>query len=269
MKLTRRNFLGLVGAFGLGGCAGRRRLGLGGSPGRLTFAAINDVHVLDTRSTTIVNRAVKGINANPDVAFTVVLGDVATDGKLEELRLARMCFDGLERPWFAVPGNHDVFTRAENIYANYMNAFDGMNWLEQDEGWLFMGFNSCEGDGSDVTVSREQMNWIAKRLKKIRQGRPIALFAHHPFNPTSKAYRVINAEEVLGLFSGHNLKLVATGHYHGNQIEGRDSVLFTTTACCSTTRPNFDGTEEKGYRLFHLDGEDIDTEFVEVSVVGT
>ncbi len=269
MELTRRNFLGLAGALGLAGCAGRRRLGLGGSPGRLTFAAINDVHLLDARSTTIVNRAVKGINANPDVAFTVLLGDIATSGKPGELRLARMCFDGLELPWFAVPGNHDVFMRTENIYANYMNSFDRMNWIERDEGWVFMGFNSCEGAKSTTTVGPNQMDWIAKRLKRIRRGRPIALFAHHPFNPTSKAYRVINAEEVLGLFSRHNLKLVATGHYHGNQIEGRGGVLFTTTACCSTTRSNHDGTEAKGYRLFHLDGEDIETEFVEVSVAGT
>jgi len=268
MKLTRRDFLGMIVAFGLGGCAGKGRFGLSRSPGRLTFAAINDVHVLDARSTTIVNRAVNSINANPAVAFTVILGDIATDGKLDELQLARLCFNGLEHPWFAVPGNHDVFTRAENIYANYLNTFDRMNWLERDEGWVFMGFNSCEGAKSDVYVSAEQMDWLARHVKKIPRDRPIALFAHHPFNPTSKAYRVINAEDVLQLFSGHNLKLVATGHYHGNQVEGRDGVLFTTTACCSTTRTNFDGTEEKGYRLFHLDGEDIDTEFVEVSAAG-
>ena len=79
-------------------------------------------------------------------------------------------------------------------------------------------------------------------------------------------YRVKNADEVQGLFAGHNLKLAAAGHWHGNQEESRDGVLFTTTACCSSTRDNFDGTKPEGYRLLHLspDGT-VQTEFAEVS----
>ena len=65
MRLSRRQFVGLIGAAGLSGCA---RLGLDkvadkvksvdmmpGSPGKVTFAAIGDIHVLDARSTGIVN----------------------------------------------------------------------------------------------------------------------------------------------------------------------------------------------------------------------
>ena len=60
------------------------------------------------------------------------------------------------------------------------------------------------------------------------------------------------------------LRIAAAGHWHGNQEETRDGVLFTTTACCTSTRNNFDGTPEKGYRLFHLAGDSVATEFVEV-----
>ena len=66
------------------------------------------------------------------------------------------------------------------------------------------------------------------------------------------------------VFAGHNLKFVAAGHYHGNQVEEHNGVLFTTTACCSTTRDNFDETPEKGYRLFHVTKDAIETEFVAV-----
>jgi 3',5'-cyclic AMP phosphodiesterase CpdA len=257
-----------VGALGLGGCARAKELTERidpRSPGRLTFAAINDVHVLDARSTAIVGGAVQSINANPDIAFTVILGDIATDGELTELKLARHAFDRLEQPWFAVPGNHDVYMKAKDIYSNYRLAFGRIAWVEEDEGWVFMGIDTCEGAGSNVTVRREQLKWIEANLERIRPSRPIALFGHHPFNPHTKAYRVKNADEVLGLFSDHNLKLVAAGHYHGNQVERQDGILFTTTACCSTTRGNFDGTDARGYRLFHLDGETVETEFVEVS----
>jgi len=264
MRLNRRQFIGLLGALGLTRCA-RTKPFLGSRDARdTTFAAINDLHVLDMRSTSIVNRAVHQINDDERIAFTVVLGDIATDGKLTELKLARTALDHLERPWFAVPGNHDVDMTSANIFGNYERTFELGNWREDEWNWAFVGFDSCEEAKSDVTVRPDRIEWLQQVATKIKPDRPIALFAHHPFNPNTKAYRVINAEEVLAIFAGHNLKLVACGHYHGNQVEERDGVLFTTTACCSTTRGNFDETTARGYRLFHLDGEDIETEFVEV-----
>ncbi len=267
MKLTRRQFIGLLGAFGAGSCA--RIKGVDWDLGRgqgdaFTFAAINDIHVLDARSTAIVNRAVKSINGNRDVCFTVVLGDLATDGKLPELNLARESLDKLERPGFVVPGNHDVDPTCKNIFGNYERNFGECTWTEQDNGWAFIGLDSCEGTGSDVSVQPGRVAWLEQQVMRIKPGQPIALFAHHPFNPHTKAYRIKNADQVLDLFDGHNLKLAATGHYHGNQVEEQDGILFTTTACCSSTRGNFDNTSAKGYRLFHIDGEAIETEFIQV-----
>ena len=265
MKITRRNFigLGLLGALGAGanapaGLLGRKR------KGPFTFAAINDLHVLDARSTAIVNRAVNQINADAHIEFTAVLGDVATGGELIELNLVKKSLERLERPCYVVPGNHDVEPGAANIYANYEKAFECCNWRYSDNDWAFIGLDSCEGAASDVSVQPNRMQWLYGQLRNVKRTRPIALFAHHPFNPNTKQYRVKNADEVLALFSSHNLKLVACGHWHGNQVERKDGVLFTTTACCSTTRTNFDGTEARGYRLFHLDGGEVTTEFVEV-----
>ena len=163
-----------------------------------------------------------------------------------------------------MPGNHDVYMKSKNIYGNYQSAFGDVNWDEQQDGWVFLGLDSCEGPSSNVTVRAGQMDWLRWQLDHINKRRPIALFAHHPFNPNTKNYRVKNADEVVGLFREHNLKLVASGHYHGNQVETAGGVLFTTTACCSTTRTNFDDTKAKGYRLFHLTRDAVTTEFVEV-----
>jgi len=273
MPFTRRQFLGLVGLAGLSSCArnpvARIKPHIPLMDDRpVAFAAINDTHVLDARSVAIVNRAVASINANPDVRFTVVLGDLATDGLLPELQLAKASLARLEKPCFAVPGNHDVNAGAADIYGNYARTFGDSNWRQEEEGWVFIGLDTCNGTASDVTVPAERVAWIEKRLRRIGEKRPIALFTHHPFNPNTKAYRVANADDVLACFAGHNLRLVASGHYHGNQVEERDGVTFTTTACCSTTRDNFDGTKEKGYRLFRLDGETLTHEFVPVQANG-
>ena len=267
MHLTRRQFIGLMGALGVTSCARNPKDVIAdiGSDGTFSFAVVGDLHILDIGSTAIVNRAVKDINSRKDIAFTVIAGDLATDGKLPELKLAQDSLDRLERPWFVIPGNHDVDPTNADEYANWKTTYGKTNWEDSGRGWAFIGLDSCDGTKSDVAIRPEELEWLDKRLNGINNQRPIALFVHHPFNPNSKAYRVSNADEVLARFENHNLKLVASGHYHGNQVEERDGTLFTTTACCSTTRPNFDGTEAKGYRVFHVTADHaLETEFVEV-----
>lgn len=46
-------------------------------------------------------------------------------------------------------------------------------------------------------------------------------------------------------------RLSGAPHWHG-QVERANNVLFTTTACCTPMRGNFEDTKEKGYSLFHL-----------------
>lgn len=265
MVLSRRQFLGLIGALGLSSCkhANVPLIG-GGSKGPFTVAAMNDLHLLDARSAAFVNHAVEQINATPDVRFTVVIGDLTSNAKLSEFNLAKASLDRLKMPYFAVPGNHDVQGGAANPFANYLKDFNERNWVHDEGGWSFIGLDSCEGTSSDVTIGTEQMEWLKKHVRKIGPNRPMGLFAHHPFNSKTK-YRVKNAEDVLALFADHKLKFVACGHWHGNQVEEQNGILFTTTACCSSTRTNFDDTSAKGYRLFHLDGDKVTTDFVEVS----
>ncbi len=267
MNISRRQFIGLMASMGAASCAKMDLESVKAivtNDDTFTFAAIGDIHVLDARSTGIVNKAVGMINATEAAQFTLMLGDLATDGRLPEFRLAKNSLDRLARPYFTIPGNHDVDMTLANPLDNFTKSFDWENWDEDRGGWVFLGLDSCNGTASDVTIRPDQVEWLTAQLGKIGGDRPIALLSHHPLNPNTKQYRVKNAEDVLALFKNHNLKLVASGHYHGNQQEERDGILFTTTACCSTTRPNFDGTTSKGYRLFHVDKETITTEYVEV-----
>jgi 3',5'-cyclic AMP phosphodiesterase CpdA len=269
MKLTRRQFIASMGAMGLTGCARIKEplerltpdFAFGGK-GPIAFAAINDPHLLDARSTALLNRAVGMINELPEVRFTVLLGDAATSGRLPELLLAKTCLDKLDQPWLAVPGNHDVEGRAVDPYGNYDRALGARQWVRDEGGWVFMGIDTCNGTASDVTLPPDRIDWIRERLDHLGKDKPIALLTHHPFNPNTKAYRVKNADEVLALFAEHRLRLVASGHYHGNQIEEQDGVLYVTTACCASTRGNFDETKEKGFRVFRLDGDSVSHEFM-------
>ncbi|HOT52009.1 MAG TPA: metallophosphoesterase, partial [Candidatus Hydrogenedentes bacterium] len=224
-----------------------------------------DLHISDARSMAPVCKAAGQIAATRDVRFVVVAGDLATDAKLSELNMAKEALRNLQVPCMAVPGNHDVEPRAARPFGNFENVFGPLHWVRDQNGWTFIGLNSCEGASSNVTIPSSELNWLRKRVKAIKSNRPIALILHHPLNPNTKAYRVKNADAVLDIFSGKNLKLAAAGHYHGNQVEEHNGVLFTTTACCSSTRGNFDNTTAKGYRLFTFDGDSVSGEFVEVA----
>lgn len=263
-QLTRRQFLG-AGAAGLW-ATGYALADNAANDGIFTFAAINDTHVKDEASVEIVERAAAQINADSRIRFVTVLGDIGTDGTRTEMTLARDGLANIERPCFAVPGNHDVAMGEEDIYANYKDAFGPVHWVHEQYDWTFIGFDSCEENKSYVTVADAELAWLERQIAAIDPDRPIALFCHHPLNPNTRNYRILNADDILALFKGHALRIAAAGHWHGNQLETENNILFVTTACCATTRGNFDNTEERGYRLFHLKGETVHTEFVEVAV---
>jgi Icc protein len=266
MKLTRREFIGLLGALGLSSCATPHIPLVGTDKKPFKIAALNDLHLLDARSKALVDKAVEQINATKDAQLVVVIGDLCSTARLSEFNLAKDSLRRLRIPYKAVPGNHDVEPRAAHPFGNFEKVFGPVHWVHEHGVWTFIGLNSCEGTSSDVTIPDGELDWLRKKVKDISNERPIGLFLHHPLNPHTRAFRVKNAEQVLGLFAGKKLKLAAAGHYHGNQVEERDGVLFTTTACCSAKRDNFDGTKTKGYRLFAFDGDAVTSEFVQVAV---
>lgn len=287
MKFNRRDFLGLAAALGVSAAAEAEITFLKKlkpkfldkikppslkkldpkflhAPGRFTFVAINDIHLADAKSTGLINRAIDQIKADNEVKFVVVLGDITSSGQVEEFRLAKQSLDRLDKPYFCIPGNHDCTPGTADPLANFRAACGEPQWVQKDKGWTLIGLDTSEPGQVDGTVSPERIAWLQKVLEHTSESRPIALFTHHPLNPSTKGDRLKNADEVLGLFKGHALKLVASGHFHGNQAEVKDGALFMTTACCASSRGNHDNTKEKGYARIVFNKDQVDHQFVEV-----
>ena len=220
-----------------------------------TFAQASDVHLTDTKSVEILNDGVDRINADPRVAFSLWLGDLTQNSDADAMALARMGLSRLTRPHYALRGNHDV------AGGHFEREFGPLNRTFEFGGWKFILLDS---NPEHLPFSEDRLLWVREVLEATDPAQPLVLCTHHPLYPNTAAYLAPGAAEVIALFSGHNLKAALSGHYHANQEEVVDGVLYTTTACLATTRGNHDGTTLRGYRLFHCTEDGMTTEFVTV-----
>ncbi len=218
------------------------------------FAQASDLHITDTRSVELLNRAVDQLNADPRLQFSLWLGDLTRGSTPDEMVLARLALDRLERPRYTVRGNHD---QAAGVYEA---QFGPLNQVFEAGGWKFILLDTNPGD--DVALRESSLAWLRAQLAATPAATPLVLCTHHPLMPHTKRYRLAGADEVLKLFAGHNLKACLAGHFHGNQEEVVGGVLFTTTQCLSSTRGNHDGSDGHGYRLFQCRDGQITTSFV-------
>lgn len=273
MSISRRHFLGFSALAGLAGCARIKQSRIGQltpdfsfrGDGTVRFAALGDLHIRAARDVGILGRAVNEINNDKTIDFAVVLGDLTAGGTLAEMNLVYQALGRLEKPYYVIPGEHDINPATADGYEFYTRTFGRTQWKHVVDGWVFIGLDTCNGNADDVTVPADRLEWLQGQLNHTDKKKPIVLLTHHPFGPGTKAHRVANADEVLDLFRDHQLRVVASGHYHGNQVEERDGIVFTTTASCSRAVENDDGTKEKGYRVFTLTGDNVEHEFVAIS----
>ena len=273
--LTRRSFLkttaiGIVGANIPSLMTGYASLT--GACGRLSapvkIISVGDMHLTNQTSMIYPRKAIKAMN---DEGGDLVLasGDFGSMPTRSELEFARDVLDGLNVPYYPVPGNHDALFSGEKEETLFREVFSlkENNYHFVQKGIRFIGIgHGCGSDFKNNSVRPAVMAWLKKTLTTIRNDQPIIFFSHYPFAKGVNG-RTNNADDVHELFNGKKLLAMISGHFHGNTAVRKNGILMTTTACCSSTRNNHDGTTAKGYRVFRVDeGLNITTEFKEVKI---
>ena len=218
MHVTRRTFLGAMGAAGAAlVCGGRGAAARAAQKPNLLVAFISDTHLaIEGRGDASKRMAdmVAEISASP-AELVICLGDLVDTGPKHEPQYAEWMkiAKGLARPFYAVPGNHD----SAEFFKKYVRP--DTDYVVDRGGYRFVLFLDVVAPSHDGSVTAAQLEWIAARVDEAaKAGRRVILCAHvhrHPCQAPDTPWYVKTLEKefaalleakrgtILAMFSGH------------------------------------------------------------------
>jgi Icc protein len=168
-----------------------------------------------------LNRHVGG-----SVDFVYLPGDNADDGTDEQFELVRGGLDELQLPWRVIPGDHDFKPRSLESYYSGLHV-PKLPRAEDIRGslCLFLDVVSHGSGGPDFRLGAEQFEWLRDRLADAqRDGKNCAVFMHaYPADLGE------DAERLSRLLDASNVRLVAMGHTHYNEIAHDGRTIYAAT----------------------------------------
>ncbi len=257
---------------------------------------MTDIHLQPERKAVEgFTQAIGEVNRlNPD--FVITGGDLILDalgqtyGRADSLyNLYQSTVSKLNMPVYNTLGNHEIYGIYDKANADPAHPEYGEKMFEKRLGksyysftygdYKFMVLNSVEDTRKSRyigMIDTVQMAWIKNELAATDTTVPIILSTHIPFltvynqiyNSTTRANDsslvVVNAKEVLDLFSRHRLILVLQGHLHTVEDIHVNGTHFITGGAVSGrwwTGPNL-GFEE-GFLLIELEHGSLKWKFVD------
>jgi 3',5'-cyclic AMP phosphodiesterase CpdA len=192
---------------------------------------------------TLLKRAVAQLNAEKDLGFVVLTGDLLAQADALSLDRAKAILDELAVPYYVVLGDHDgpapsadpaALSRTSIIWAFQGHGFDGPEGYWSREiipGLVLVGLDTAAGGRGGGHVDARQLDWLDRTLAEYKD-KAVLVAAHHgllPIHPLDEgsAWRdllVDNAEAVRQVLAKHaNVLAVLTGHHQlaDGRVSGR------------------------------------------------
>ena len=176
----------------------------------LRVAFLTDIHVTPGNvQDSLFRVAVDEINASP-CDIVIFGGDLTNLGSDAELEYVHGLISRLEKPWHAVPGNHET-TWSESACTTFARIFghDGRTAFRAGD-YLFLGYASGPFMKMAMgAVRTEDLAWLAVEAAKARPGQRIVSLCHYPLNND-----LTNRTEVTATLRRLGIPLTLFGHYH-------------------------------------------------------
>ena len=254
----------------------------------MKIAVLSDPHIGSTNSVFVPNweKVVSHVNARDDIDLAVILGDITLLGseQAEDLRFGRNALNALNKPWLALPGNHDVGDISRNSHqpanadrlADWEALYGPWHWQSDlIPGWRLIGLNSqIIGTG----LPEEQLQWeTLERALAMRARLKLVLLMHMPLfledweEADRPAWALMGGgrNRLRRLIEEHDIRAVVTGHMHRVVQFDLPQTRFIWCAASSfltydKSMPAQPGAALLGLTILTLDDEEIRAEFVEL-----
>lgn len=216
--------------------------------GTFHFALVTDTHIGGTGADEDLRRTVDDINASDSLAFVIISGDVTEFGSDSELLLAKEILDGLRKPWYIIPGNHDT-KWSESGANSFRKIFGAEAFAFRHNGWLFLGTNSGPnmrmGPGQ---IPRENIVWLDSVLS-VPANRELRIITvnHYPLDSGLN-----NWYELTDRLRKLDTRLALCGHGHSNRVlnfEGIPALMGRSNLRA--------GKEYGGYNIMTIRGDSL------------
>ena len=211
----------------------------------ITFAFLADTHIGTAIGANDLRNSVRDINEQKDIDFVILAGDATEYDLAGELDTVKKIMSELKVPYHVIPGNHELKWSSSGG-EKFKKLFGDDKFNVAYGGYRFIGVNQGPlmrmGEGF---IAREDINWIRKALKNMKNKRqPVFFVTHYPVNHT-----VTNAYEYLELIKHYNAQAILHGHGHGNRHNNYSDVEGIMG------RSNLSRGGPGGYNIVHIEAD--------------
>ena len=213
----------------------------------IRFAVLTDTHV--SLSDRLYNRealeaAISEINADDGLDFVVFSGDFTVNGAAEDVRLGYELLSKLEKPFYAIPGNHESCW-SDNQMRVWKELFGDWHFAADFGKYRLIGLRTGPFmHMAPARVDARELEFLRREFENLAPGREVILVVHEPIDNGMSNWR-----KFVAAIDPARVAVCVGGHLHDNKLGelcGIPDLIFRSLA--SKT-----GEYSPGYGIVELD----------------
>ena len=174
------------------------------------FAILSDIHVTPGNANeTQLRKAVAEINAC-DADAVLLTGDLTNEGSDEQLRNVKGIMDGVTKPLYVIPGNHEN-NWSQSACKTFVDLWGNDRFVFEVGRLVVVGMNCGPfmkmGDGH---IKQEDLLWLDHTLKeRVQPGMRVLSVNHYPILDDLDNY-----QDYVNILKKYPVVTHQCGHYH-------------------------------------------------------
>ncbi|MGN0228899.1 MAG: metallophosphoesterase, partial [Muribaculaceae bacterium] len=174
------------------------------------IAVLADIHVTPGNANEEkLREAVAEINAG-DARLVILAGDLSNEGSDEQLKNVKSITDGINKPFFVIPGNHEN-NWSQSACKTFNDLWGNDRFVTETDSLVIVGINCGPymkmGDGH---IKQEDLSWLDATLaERTRSGKRVLSVCHYPIMPD-----LDNCNDYVAILQKYPVVSHICGHYH-------------------------------------------------------